>query len=94
MYKAILFSPDGDWVTDCSGRTIEEVWDKIWNLGSTWYFYPYPAIIRDFGGRTSSFQRICEVYTEYDSSLAWMKGKAIRTIQAYLFKNPLNVETI
>jgi hypothetical protein len=88
MYKAILFSPGGDWVTDCSGQTKEEVWDRVADLGSRWIFYPYIAIIKD-KGHTNSFQRICEVYTEYDSSLSWIKGKAIRTIQAYLSKNPI-----
>ena len=88
MYKAILFSPDGDWVTDCSGQTKEEVWNKIADLGSRWYFYPYPAIIKD-KGHTNSFQRICDVYAEPDSLQEWMKGKSIRTIQAYLSQNPL-----
>ena len=89
MYKAILFSPDGDWVTDCKGLTKEEVWDKVANLGSRWFFYPIPAIIRDYGGCTLSSQRICEVYTEYDSSMAWMKGKSIKTISQTLEANPI-----
>jgi hypothetical protein len=90
MYKAILFSPDGMWVTDCHGKTIEEVWDKVSNLGSRWYFYPFPAIIRDYGyGTVMSRQRIVEVYTEYDSSYAWMKGKSIKTVSNYLEKHPM-----
>ena len=89
MYKAILFSPNGDYVTDCLGQTKEEVWDKISNLGSRLVSYPYPAIIKDLGGNTLSTQKVCEVYTEYDSSTKWMKGKSIKTIQTYLLKNPL-----
>jgi len=92
MYKAVLFSPDGDWVTDCRGLTKEEVWNQVADLGSRWYFYPYPAIIKDHGGFTSRDQRICEVYTEYDSSMAWMKGLAIKTVSHILEANPI-VET-
>lgn len=80
MYKAILFALNGDWVTDCLGQTKEEVWDKVADLGSKWYFYPQVAIIKDYGGCTLSSQRICEVYTEYDSSMEWAKGKSIKTV--------------
>lgn len=44
-YKAILFAPDGDWVTDCPGDTIEEVIEQLENLGSRWFFYPFQGII-------------------------------------------------
>ena len=85
MYKAILFSPDGDWVTDCQGLTKEEVWDKVADLGSRWFFYPISAIIKDYGGCTLSSQRICEGYDLTE----WMKGKSIKTVSHFLETNSI-----
>lgn len=48
MYRAILFSPDGeDFVTDYPRETVDEVWDALADSGSRWYFYPICAVIRD-----------------------------------------------
>ena len=41
-YFAVLFAENGEYVTDfrhCD--SIDEVWDKIGNMGSRWIFYPY-----------------------------------------------------
>ena len=40
-YQAILFHPEGDYVTDFTGRaTVQEVWEEIAEMGSRWIFYP------------------------------------------------------
>ncbi len=80
-YKAVLFAPDGDWVTDCKGDTLEEVYEALGDLGSRWYFYPYSHfIIRDNGAYTTSRQRIvaaCE-------PLEFLQGRAISTVSRFL----------
>ena len=48
-YQAILISPDGiDYVTDFrNSESIQVVWDAIANMGSKWFFYPLPFVIKD-----------------------------------------------
>lgn len=73
-YKAVLFARDGDWVTDCRGETIDEVSDKLDDLGSRWYFYPLPMIIKDHGNFVTSRQRV--IHTYYDQ----FKSKSISNV--------------
>jgi hypothetical protein len=47
VYRAVLFAPDGDWVTDYRRETVEEVWAAIDDGGSRWFFYPIAMVIRD-----------------------------------------------
>lgn len=80
-YKAVLFSPDGDWVTDCRGETIEEVFERLGDLGSRWYFYPYTHfIIRDRGAMTTNTQRIVAAHEPFDE----FKGRTIHTVSKFL----------
>lgn len=45
-YKAILFAPDGDYVTDfINSKTKEEVEEKLENMGSRWFFYPIQFVV-------------------------------------------------
>lgn len=37
-YKATLFHPEGDSVTDFRRDTKEEVWNEVANMGSRWIF--------------------------------------------------------
>ena len=47
-YQAVLFAPDGDYVTDFHDtNTIEEVWEEINNMGSRWIFYPFCCVGTD-----------------------------------------------
>jgi hypothetical protein len=60
-YKAILFAPDGDWVTDYRWcNTVEEVRERVANQGSRWTFYPYAFVILDRGDITTDRQRIID----------------------------------
>jgi hypothetical protein len=44
-YQLILFSFDGDAVTEKpTFDTIGEAWEYYCELGSKWYFYPFPFI--------------------------------------------------
>lgn len=71
-YKALLFHPDGDYVTDFRDRdTIEEVWDEIADMGSRWFFYPLCFVATD------------KTIADAPDQLRGMKGKRISTIQKY-----------
>jgi hypothetical protein len=46
MYKAVLFSEDGDYVSYfLDSASIEEVWNSLDNMGSTWIFYPIHTVV-------------------------------------------------
>jgi hypothetical protein len=47
-YKAVLFHPEGDFVTDFTNRNeIEDVWDMVNDMGSRWIFYPIVFVATD-----------------------------------------------
>ena len=77
-YKAVLFAKDGDWVTDCKGNTMEEVWEQVANLGSRWFFYPIVLTIIDHGSFTTARQRIVHVPEEL-SFMGW-QGLSIKSV--------------
>lgn len=89
-YKAILFSPDGEWVTDCAGDTIADVCEQVADMGSRWIFYPYPLIIKYNYGYTNARMRIVssECSQEYwehpngmiDLAVEKFIGKSIKSV--------------
>ena len=85
-YRAVLFSPDGDWVTDFEGETKEDVQEMLADRGSRWYFYPFEAIIRD--GVTvptiSSRNRLVDALEPLDAFI----GKSIKSASRFLRDNP------
>ena len=92
MYKAILFSSDGeDYVTDYHGcNTIEEVEELLANQGSRWYFYPWEFVIVDYGDVGLSrpmflAQKIVSV-PMWPQEMIELEGKSIKTVQKYLKK--------
>ena len=88
MYKAILFSTDGDYVTDYSGcETIEEVEAKLANQGSRWYFYPFEFVIKDYNTSLSRPMFLAQIIVsspEYPYELKFLKGKSVQTAQEYI----------
>ena len=46
-YKAVLFHPDGEYVTDFRCDTKDEVWCKINDMGSKWIFYPITFVVTE-----------------------------------------------
>ena len=75
-YKAILFHPEGDFVTDFSERkTKEDVWSMVNDMGSRWIFYPIVFVATD--------KRIVDT----PEGLEFLKGKTIKTVQKYLADN-------
>lgn len=48
-YKAVLFHPEGDYVTDFRADTKAEVLDSLDDMGSRWVFYPIAFVASDRG---------------------------------------------
>jgi len=83
-YKAILFAPDGDWVTDFKKDTKDEVKNALANRGSMWYFYPFEGVILDKSSVTTSSQRVVDMPPPFEH----LAGKAIRTVRKYIMAIP------
>jgi hypothetical protein len=80
-YKAVLIAPDGDWVTDFREcESIDEVYDRLNDMGSRWFFYPFHGVIIDHGGLTTSRQRLVSVAPPLEE----FKGKTVKTLSKYL----------
>jgi len=59
-YQAVLMAPDGDYVTDHSADTVEEVGEAVANQGSRWIFYPFVAVVR--AGKVSEDSEIVRAF--------------------------------
>lgn len=67
-YKATLFHPQGDSVSDFYNRqTIDEVWSEINDMGSRWIFYPISFVTTD------------KTIVDTPHGLEFLKGKRIKT---------------
>lgn len=72
-YKALLFSPDGDFVTDFRDRSeIQDVWEEVSEMGSRWIFYPLPFVATD------------KTVVDAPEGLEFLKGKRITTVINFL----------
>jgi len=72
MYKAVLFHPEGDFVTDFTGnKTVQDVWEDLANMGSRWIFYPLAFVCTD------------KTIADTPEGLEWMKGRKITTVQKF-----------
>jgi len=73
QYKAILFHPEGDFVTDFNGeKTIPDVWECISNMGSRWIFYPLPFVATE------------KTIVDTPEGMEFLIGKRIKTVKKYL----------
>jgi len=69
-YKAILFAPDGEFVTDFKDKVeIQDVWDKVADMGSRWFFYPIPFVATE------------KTIVSTPEGLEYLKGKRISTVK-------------
>lgn len=82
MYKAILFAPDGEFVTDYEAGSIAEVWQRIEDGGSRWYFYPFPFVI-------TADERLLERKRILASphGLEMCTGRTVRKVQRFIESN-------
>jgi len=72
MYKAILFHPEGDYVIDFKSETIQDVWDRVCDMGSRWIFYPISFVSTD------------KVIVDTPEGLEFLKRKHIKTVAKFL----------
>ena len=90
-YQAVLFHPQGDHVTDFRhmetdhndiGLQIEEVWDRINDMGSRWIFYPI------------CFVGTSKTIVSGPDGLEFLFGKRITTVQKFFEKqwNQSNID--
>lgn len=84
QYKAILFHPEGDFVTDFRDRqTIQDVWEEVEDMGSRWIFYPLVFVATE------------KTVVDTPQGLEFLKGKRIKTVKNYLSENwKVNKEAI
>ena len=71
-YKAILFSPDGDFVTDFHSDNKDDVWNSVNNMGSKWIFYPIVFVATD------------KTIVDTIEGLEHLKGKRITTVRNHI----------
>lgn len=84
LYKAILFSLDGDdTITDFRGSdSVDSVIEKLSDMGSKWIFYPYAIVVTD-DGRLDYRKRALSV----PDILGCLKGKTVKTIKNVIKHN-------
>ena len=68
-YKAILFHPEGDYVTGFYRDTKQDVLNELENRGSRWIFYPIPFVCTD------------KTIVDTPEGLEFLKGKRITTVK-------------
>ena len=81
-YKAVLFHPEGDYVTDFKGEyddeteATETIWEQIADMGSKWIFYPIPVIVCETDG----------IIVDVISGMEAFEGMTITAISDHLEK--------
>ena len=72
-YQAVLFAPDGIFVTDFRDREDkQEVWEEIAEMGSRWIFYPIPFVATD------------KTIVDAPEGMEYLIGKRIKTAAKFL----------
>lgn len=84
-YKAVLFAPDGEWVTDYFSPTKDDVWEKVANMGSRWIFYPIVALAKGHERYTLHSDRIVEPPTGFGFGRNWTIAHMAKVLQ----ENPI-----
>ena len=83
-YQAVLFAPDGDYVTDFHGKdTVQEVWDCMADMGSRWVFYPFCCVGTD---KT--------IVACWDGAPIGLEGRRIKTVSKYIKESEFLIEEI
>lgn len=74
-YNAILFHPEGDFVTDFRERqNIQDVWDEVNEMGGRWIFYPIPFVATE------------KTIVDTPEGMDFLKGKRIKTVVDFFKK--------
>lgn len=77
MYKLILMSFDGEYVTEKPEfETVQDAWEYENDLGSKWFFFPFPFVVTETKLTIVDSPEMLDVFN----------GKRVKTIQN-LFKD-------
>lgn len=71
-YQAVLFHPEGDYVTDFHRNSKEEVKEEIVNMGSKWIFYPLTFVATN------------KTIIDAPEGLKYLERKRIKTVKKFL----------
>ena len=75
IYSAICFAPDGEHVRDFYSDSKEYISEKIENMGSRWFFYPFVFIATE------------KTIVEAPNCLEFLNGKRIKTVEQFFKEN-------
>jgi hypothetical protein len=75
IYSAICFAPDGEHVRDFYSDSKEFISEKIENMGSRWYFYPFVFIATE------------KTIVEAPECLEFLNGKRVKTVERFFKEN-------
>ena len=75
IYSAICFAPDGEHVRDFYSDSKEYISEKIENMGSRWYFYPFVFIATE------------KTIVEAPECLEFLNGKRVKTVERFFKEN-------
>ena len=89
-YMAVLFAPDGDYVTDYHGsESVKVVTERLADQGSRWYFYPFEIVVRDHNkGWVSRVALMSQRIVDIWAPLTFFRGKRVSTFRQYLIDHP------
>jgi hypothetical protein len=95
-YMAILISPDGeDYVTDFVGsKSVGEVWDRINDMGSKWFFYPICCVIRSVDGVRIRRNILRKRIVSAPDQLPELQGMTVKDALSYVADNHELIESI
>ncbi len=75
IYSAICFASDGDYVRDFYSDSKEYISEKIENMGSRWFFYPFVFIATE------------KTIVETPECLEFLNGKRVKTVERFFKEN-------
>ena len=75
IYSAICFAPDGEYVRDFYSDSKEYISEKIENMGSRWFFYPFVFIATE------------KTIVETPNYLEFLNGKRVKTVERFFREN-------
>ena len=91
-YMAVLFAPDGDYVTDYhDSESVVVVTERLADQGSKWYFYPFEIVVRDHGRvpeRVSRVDLMSQRIVDIWEPLTFFRDKRVSTFRKYLIDHP------
>ena len=62
MKQLICMAFDGAWVREGVFDTIEQAWERASDLGSKWYFYPFPFVLTESGKTIADSPDCMEIF--------------------------------